>query len=346
MAEISVIIPVYNVEKYLEDCLDSVCNQSFEDMEIICVNDGSCDNSLDILNDYAKRDDRIKIISQPNQGLGAARNAGLSHANGNYIYFMDSDDYIELDTLEKLYSNALSNSSDMVLFKFQTVDDFKNVYKRGAAFKIDDNFVDVDYDNFTFTCKDVKNHVMNSAFSACLKLYKKEFADKINLTFPVGLHFEDVPVHVKAMIEAEKLSFVPESLYNYRSNPDSILNSSVNSFDIFSVIDLVEDYLTEKSYYEEFENEFIKFKIAQILQYFKTEKSDDYFNKTKEEFLKIKIKDDKNLGKNILDEYNRILSSNNYEDYINQTNRYHSKVKESPNSASKKLIRKLKSYMK
>ena len=85
MSEISVIIPVYNVEDYLEKCLDSVCNQSFQDIEIICVNDGSSDNSLEILNKYALKDKRIKIISQPNQGLGAARNNGLNHACGNYI---------------------------------------------------------------------------------------------------------------------------------------------------------------------------------------------------------------------------------------------------------------------
>ena len=345
MAEISVIIPVYNVEKYLEECLNSVCNQSFEDIEIICVNDGSADSSLDILNDYAKRDDRIKIISQPNQGLGAARNAGLRHVNGNYIYFLDSDDYIELDTLEKLYNNALSNNSDMVLFKLKKVDDFKNVHKRGVPFRIDDIFGDIDYDDFTFTYRDVKRHVMNSSFSACLKLYKKEFVDKLDFSFPVGLNFEDVPVHVKVMIEAERLSFVPESLYNYRSNPNSILNSSANGFDIFSVIDLVEDYLKQNNYYDEFENEFIKFKITQILQYLKTEKSEDYFNKTKEEFLKIKIKDEKTLRKNIINEYNLILTSNSYSDYINQTNKSDTKVKKSQDSAIKKLIKKLKSYL-
>ena len=94
MCEISVIIPVYNVESYLRQCLDSVVNQTFEDIEIICVDDGSTDGSLDILNKYASSDNRFKIISQPNQGLGTARNNGLKLACGNYIYFLDSDDYI------------------------------------------------------------------------------------------------------------------------------------------------------------------------------------------------------------------------------------------------------------
>ena len=334
--KISVIIPVYNVEHYLNQCLDSICNQSFKDIEIICVNDGSTDNSLNILKDYAKIDNRIKIISQSNKGLGASRNIGLTKATGKYVYFIDSDDYINLDTLEKLYKNAVSNNSDIVLFKFQSVDDYNNIHKRGTAFKIDNIFGDIDYTNFTFTYKDVKNNVMNSAFSACLKLYKKEFIDSIDFKFPVGLNFEDVPVHVKVMLEANRISFVPESLYNYRSNPDSILNSTANGFDIFKVIDLVEEYLIENNYYDELENEFILFKIAQILVYLESEKSEDYFNKAKEEFEKINVKDEKTLKKYAIDGYNLVLSCKNYKEYVKK-----SKNKTTNNNLFNKLFEKL-----
>ena len=316
MVEISVIIPVYNVEDYLRECLDSICNQTFDDIEIICVNDGSTDSSPEILNEYARKDSRVKIISQNNQGLAASRNNGYALAQGKYIYFIDSDDYLQEDALEKLYNNAISNDSDMVLFKFQKVDDFKNVHKRGVAFRIDNILGDVDYDNLTFTYRDVKKQVMNSAFSACLKLYKKEFIDTLDFTFPVGLNFEDVPVHVMVMIEAERISFVPESLYNYRSNPNSILNSTANGFDIFKVIDMVEDYLVKNNRYDEFEDEFIFFKIAQILLYLKSEKSEEYFTKTKEEFEKITIKNEKTLRKYDIKHYNLVLNSENYEDYI------------------------------
>ena len=338
MVEISVIIPVYNVESYLKQCLDSICNQSFKDIEIICVNDGSTDSSLSILEEYASRDSRIDIISQPNRGLASARNTGFAKAEGKYIYFIDSDDYIELDALEKLYNNAISNYSDAVLFKFQKVDDFSNIHKRGIAFKIDDIFGDIDYNNFVFTYKDVKKHVMNSAYSACLKLYKKEFIDEIDFVFPEGLNFEDVPVHVKVMLEAQRLSFVPEFLYNYRSNPDSILNSSANGFDIFKVIDLVEEYLRKNNYYEELENEFISFKIAQILQYLKSEQSEDYFKKTKEEFEKITIKNEKTLRKSYVKKYNRVLTSKNYKDYVKKSK---NKVQKS-DSSFKRFIKKIK----
>ena len=116
--KISIIIPVYNVEDYLSQCLDSVLSQDFDDFEVICVNDGSTDNSLIILEKYAKLDSRIKIISQINGGLGSARNTGLKHANGEYVMFIDSDDYISEGSLKKIYYNAVSNNSDIVIFEF------------------------------------------------------------------------------------------------------------------------------------------------------------------------------------------------------------------------------------
>ena len=106
MVKISVILPVYNAEEYLEECLESIANQSFKDIEIICVNDGSTDASLDVLEKRQKHDSRISIITRENKGAGAARNVGLEHASGDYIYFMDSDDYLELTAFEELFELA------------------------------------------------------------------------------------------------------------------------------------------------------------------------------------------------------------------------------------------------
>ena len=117
MVEISVIIPVFNVETFLEECLNSIINQSFNDIEIICINDGSTDNSLEILKIYVSEDQRIKVINQKNSGQGFARKVGLKNANGNFILFLDSDDFLELNALELLYNNIQSNQSDVVLFK-------------------------------------------------------------------------------------------------------------------------------------------------------------------------------------------------------------------------------------
>ena len=114
MAKVSVIVPVYNVEKYLDVCLDSLINQTFDDFEIICINDGSTDSCLNILRQYAKLDRRIKIFSQKNLGLSAARNAGMKQANGEYIVFVDSDDFLSPVALEKMHTNMSENDTDFM----------------------------------------------------------------------------------------------------------------------------------------------------------------------------------------------------------------------------------------
>ena len=118
MAKISVIIPVYNVEEYLERCLNSVVNQTFKDLEIICVNDGSTDSSGEILQKFARKDARIKIIKRPNGGLSAARNTGLEVMSGEYFAFLDSDDWIDLNFYEKLYEKAKEFDADIAMADF------------------------------------------------------------------------------------------------------------------------------------------------------------------------------------------------------------------------------------
>ena len=121
MIKISIIVPVYNTEKYLGVCLDSLISQTYKDIEIICVDDGSTDNSLQILNDYAAKDSRIKILTQKNQGPSVARNLGLEKAKGEYITFVDSDDWVSIDMCEKIYSKAIDTNADLVLFPHSRV---------------------------------------------------------------------------------------------------------------------------------------------------------------------------------------------------------------------------------
>ena len=115
--KVSVILPVYNVEKYLKQCMDSIVNQTLKDIEIICVDDGSTDASLSILKEYEKEDDRVKVICQQNAGAGAARNNGLSIATGEYLSFLDSDDFFSLDMLEKSYAEAKKEDADLIVFR-------------------------------------------------------------------------------------------------------------------------------------------------------------------------------------------------------------------------------------
>ena len=336
MCEISVIVPVFNVEDYLNECLDSLINQSFSDIEIICVNDGSTDKSLEILENYQKKDRRVKVISQDNLGLGAARNRGLLNAKGKFIYFIDSDDYIDSDALEKLYKNITDNDSDVVLFKFKSFGGV-NASKKGEGFKIDKIYPDVDYSSLIFTYKDVKRHVLNSYYSACIKFYKKEFLDQYgDFTFTENIYFEDVLFHVKTMIRASKISFINENLYNYRLNDDSIINSNTNGCDIFKVIDMVEDFLKKNNYFTEFESEFKNFKIAQILLYIRSTNSDRYYDKARDELMGLEI-DVGKVEKRLVSDYNLVLDNKNYSDFLNE----HSNKIPKSNSFLSRLFKKI-----
>lgn len=316
LVKISIIIPVYNVENFLNECLDSVVYQTLEDIEIICVNDGSTDSSLAILEAYAKKDGRIKIISQENGGLGNARNVGMKHISGDYVFFIDSDDYIALDALEKLYNNAISNDSDFVLFKIARFDENYKINYKNPGFALEKYFEGEDFNNFTFTSSQIKPFVLNASFAAWAKLYKKEFLDKYDdLTFPEKLAYEDVPFHVKIMLYAEKISFVPEFLYFYRFNSNSIVNTSSNTPDIFKICAIVENVLIEKNYYFKFKNEFDLFKITQILNYILFSDSEEYFKLAKEEFSKINLKNDNLVSKPLENRYRLVLNSESMSEY-------------------------------
>ena len=130
--KVSVIVPVYNVEKYLRECLESLVNQTLKEIEIICINDGSDDSSLEVLNEYASKDSRFKIISQQNQGQGIARNKGIDIANGEYLQFVDPDDWVETNMLEKLYNFANKNNSNVVRFNYSNYNDYSGKFKKNT----------------------------------------------------------------------------------------------------------------------------------------------------------------------------------------------------------------------
>jgi len=310
--KVSVIIPVYNVEEYLEECLDSVINQTLNEIEIICVNDGSTDNSLKILERYSHKDNRIKIITQKNCGLGCARNSGIKEAKGEYILFLDSDDYILKDTCEQLYENAYSNNSDAVIFKISRFNENSFNYSN-PAFGLDNIFKDEDFLNFTFRYNDIKKYVLNASYSACLKLYKKSFLDSYNdFQFSVSTAYEDVLFHVKLMLRASRLSFSPNYFYCYRqTNLNSITHVSSNIFDIFNVIDSVESFLKENNFFDEFIIEFTQFKLAQILNYAISSISEKFFHCSKTVFNKMNIDNLRNLlPKYLIDQFDFVLNSN------------------------------------
>ncbi len=189
--EVSIIVPVYNAENYLEKCLNSLINQSLEDIEIICVDDQSTDASLSILDAYAKKDSRIKVFSKKHGGAGAARNLGLINSKGKYILFADSDDWINLKSCEYLYKCAENKKTDIIMFKLINYDD------KYDSFYEDDYYNILPLKDFfegeLFFHKNIKDNLFRVAVSTANKFYNRNFLVKIGVKFPEGVMFEDNP---------------------------------------------------------------------------------------------------------------------------------------------------------
>lgn len=314
MVKISIIAPVYNCENYLEESIGSILNQTFRDIEVICIDDGSSDNSLNILNKIASEDSRLKVSSQENQGPSTIRNYGLKKAAGDYLYFFDADDFLVEDALEKTYSNATQNDSDIVMFKFDMYRD--NRFIEHSSSHIEKQFPNVDFNDFTFNCYDYIICAFRGSFSPWIKLYKKEFLDKHEcFEFPVNLNHGDVPFHVMTFLKASKISYVPEYMYHYRmDNPSSITNNRLVKYDhIFKIIKIVEDFLVSEGLFEEFKKEFDYFKVNRIT-YEISGRNDEYLHLAKEELSKIDLNNDL-LSKNALFKAKSILNSNSINDY-------------------------------
>lgn len=228
-AKVSVIIPVYNVEKYLEECLDSICDQTLEDIEIICVNDGSPDNSINILRKYADVDKRIVVLSQENGGLSVARNTGINFAHGKYIYFCDSDDKLELSALEELYNRAVTDNLDMLYFDAEAFFESKEVenkfgsyktyYKRGQDYK------DV-YDGKELLNQLLKNHDYLPA--AWLNFINREFLLKNELFFEPGILHEDNLWSYKCALTASRVAYLPKVFFHRRVRANSIVTQKIS----------------------------------------------------------------------------------------------------------------------
>lgn len=213
---ISVIIPVYNVEQYVESCLNSVINQSYFNLEIILVDDGSTDKSGEICDQYALKDSRIKVIHEENAGLGEARNRGLRIASGDYICFVDSDDWIEEDYCKELVKAAERTNSDIAICGYN------ECFKDGKTPK-------VKYDDcFTTTGKEILHYTMtaNSKYwfniSVWNKLYKREIISGLWFKSRV---YEDIMYNAGSMYRANKIAYINQCLYNYRTNREGSIIS-------------------------------------------------------------------------------------------------------------------------
>ncbi|MFR1824095.1 MAG: glycosyltransferase family 2 protein [Clostridium saudiense] len=214
--KVSILIPVYNTEKTLSRCLESVINQSLEEIEIIITNDGSVDGSQSIIDNYIKKDNRIKCFYQENSGLGATRNNGIEIARGEYIAFLDSDDYVDLDYYEKMYEIAKIKNADMVISGY--VERYRDKSK--------DRIVGFNNLNKEEYCIDVLNG--NIAGFSWNKLYRRELINKNKLKFPLRSELENVEDQyftIRCLLLANDIVFMDKSYINYCINVNSIVQS-------------------------------------------------------------------------------------------------------------------------
>ncbi|MDR0677834.1 MAG: glycosyltransferase [Holosporaceae bacterium] len=209
--KMSIIIAVYNVEEFLKQCLTSVLNQSLKEIEIICVNDGSQDNSLDILNEFAATDNRLIVINQENKGQGAARNSAMKVARGEYIGFVDSDDWIDLDYFQKLYETAQKYNADIACCGI--VREYSSKSRIKLNIKEEKLYCSA-IERYRIAEIPQKSYIYN-------KIYKRSELENNEIFFPEGVYFEDIYFSTRALYFLQTLVSVPKIVYHYRVNYQS-----------------------------------------------------------------------------------------------------------------------------
>ena len=262
MSEISLIMPVYNAEKYLSKALESILRQTFQNFELICIDDGSTDDSRQILSLYADKDERIKVVFQENKGAGATRNDGISYAKSKYIIFLDADDWFESEMLELAYKKISEKDADIVLFAY-------NMYRENK--KADKQFKTCLYDNKIFPSDcfsgvEFAKHVFDISPAPWNKMYRRDFIIKNNLIFANLASCNDLTFSYSSLAIAKKITFVNQPLVTYRVfNPDSIsAKRSKNTVCIIDAINLLKDYLKKNYLFDFFEDSYKLFSLKYL----------------------------------------------------------------------------------
>ena len=223
--KVSVIIPIYNVQNYLILCIESVVSQILKEIEIICINDGSTDDSLLILQEYSKKDNRIMIITQRNRGLSEARNTGIKYSNGEFIYFLDSDDFLEINALFELYNYAKKFNLDIIYFQTSQFKNNDNITINKNNEKITDftiNLNDIMEGKYLYVQLREKNKYSPVVW---LSFIKKQFYIKTGLSFYPGILHEDVLFTLTGILSAKRAIYIDRKYHHYRVNNDSIMQS-------------------------------------------------------------------------------------------------------------------------
>ena len=256
MPKICVIVPVYGVEKYLRNCLNSLLSQTEKDYEILLINDGSIDGSSDICNEYAENfKNKFRLINQPNAGLSAARNTGLDNSDSELVTFVDSDDTTHSNYLSKLRASIQNNNSDLSCCNFYKIFEQTNKIEKKHIFRSK---------NLTSSIKNDKTLLFDISPSACGKMYKRNLLT--HLRFP-NIKYEDLATGPKIIISAKTISFVKDALYFYTIRPGSIMGSTQSNSDILKAINEISEYTKQTGTFENLKNELCFLFIKHALIY-------------------------------------------------------------------------------
>ena len=250
---ISIVVPVYNAETYLRECINSIANQSLREIEIICVNDCSTDGSLSILREFEAVDNRLKVVDgEVNRGLSAARNVGMSFATGQYLLFVDSDDYVDRELCRKAFNCAEANHADLVLY------DYVPFWGKDASHLSrarDSQLSQADSTN--------RGYLLSLPAYAWAKLILSDLARSMKLRFPEGFLYEDLPVHWALVTTSSRIALLPERLYFYRQRSGSIGGKrDWRLADRILVYDQIKEYLMGKSLYRDYCDVFLEQKLG------------------------------------------------------------------------------------
>ena len=284
--KVSVVMPVYNADRHLRQCLDSVVCQTLQDIEIICIDDGSTDNSLEILEEYARKDRRIRIIRQSNMGAAAARNNGLQHAKGEYLSILDCDDFFEPDMLEKSYLRAKETDSDIVVFRCDLYDDRTGHYRSGNYALRRDLLPEKD----VFSARDVQKNV----FCLCMgwawdKLFRRRFVEEHGMQFQLQRTTNDLLFVFTGLIRAERIAVMDDVFAHYRQSEGTLSVTREKSWMCFyDALMALREELHKAGLYERFEQDFKNYCIHLTLWQLKTLKEPTYtllYNKLREEWF-------------------------------------------------------------
>lgn len=235
--KVSIIVPVYNCAKYLKSCVTSILSQTYQNLEIIFIDDGSTDDSLGLLQSYAKSDSRIKVVSQKNQGLSATRNTGLHKSTGDYVTFVDGDDQIEPTMISNMVNALLQEKADIIACSF------KELYPSGKLIGFSHSQKSQVFD----TKNALKAMLKEQGFmlSATMKLFPLDYFNDVK--FPIGKLHEDVGTTYKLIMKAQKIAFIPDELYIYHHYGTSITRSFDNrKFDLIDLTDQMCDDIVQK----------------------------------------------------------------------------------------------------